>query len=152
MSKANQCDIYDQIDGLDEARTVAELVTKLKPILNRLAYVAVTGEGSVMDSHETWHDNFTDALYSAASSDHREGQLSNVMLPSAPAPVPKATKPRKHAEKPIADHDPRLRTASTHGRNPVQQAPPARPAASSIPPSLLAIMEGRHPSLREPDD
>lgn len=96
-----------------------------------------------MESQETWHEGFTDALYSAASSDHREGQLSSA---AAPAPQ-KAARPRKQTER-----DPRARAAATHSRGPVQQAPPTRPPAGSLPPSLRAIMEGVHPSLREADD
>ncbi len=62
-STGNRCAIYDSIDGLDEARTVADLVSRLKPILNELAYYAVTGEAAVMETREEWHTTFTDRLY-----------------------------------------------------------------------------------------
>jgi hypothetical protein len=55
--------MYSAIDSLREARTVAGLVRRLKPILNELAYRAATGESAVMEARETWHRQYEEALY-----------------------------------------------------------------------------------------
>ena len=60
--------IYAKIEKLDEAKTVKELVSILKPILNELAYYSVTGDGAVMEMREDWHNTFTDYMYEAAGS------------------------------------------------------------------------------------
>ena len=62
MSTGNRCVIYDEIEGLSEARTVADLVRRLKPILSELAYYGVTGETAVLEAHEEWRSQYTDRL------------------------------------------------------------------------------------------
>jgi hypothetical protein len=62
----DRCQIYQRIDELDGTRTVSELTKQLKPILNELAYYAVTGEGAVMESQEEWHTEFTGHLQDEA--------------------------------------------------------------------------------------
>ena len=62
MSTGNRCVIYDEIEGLSEARTVVDLVRRLKPILSELAYYGVTGETAVLESHEEWRSQYTDRL------------------------------------------------------------------------------------------
>jgi hypothetical protein len=62
MSTGNRCVIYDEIEGLSEARTVADLVRRLKPILAELAYYGVTGETAVLEAHEEWRSQYTDRL------------------------------------------------------------------------------------------
>lgn len=52
-------DIYDEIDKLDDVKSVRELISKLKPILAELAYYSVTGDGAVMEMRENWHNTFT---------------------------------------------------------------------------------------------
>jgi hypothetical protein len=62
MSTGNRCVIYDEIEELSEARTVADLVRRLKPILSELAYYGVTGETAVLEAHEEWRSQYTDRL------------------------------------------------------------------------------------------
>ena len=62
MSTGNRCVIYDEIEGLSEARTVVDLVRRLKPILSELAYYGVTGETAVLEAHEEWRSQYTDRL------------------------------------------------------------------------------------------
>ena len=62
MATGNRCVIYDDIDALSEARTVADLVRRLKPILSELAYYGVTGETAVLEAHEEWRSQYTDRL------------------------------------------------------------------------------------------
>lgn len=56
------CGLYGAIDALEEAKTVAGLVRRLKPILSELAYHAVMGEGSVLDAREEWREQYLAAL------------------------------------------------------------------------------------------
>jgi hypothetical protein len=122
----NRCEIYKHIDALDEARTVADLVKRLKPILSELAYYAVTGEAAVMETREEWHSQYSDALYHATASDHAADRAPPARGGAAPA---------RAGERRI-----------------VQTAPPSnRPSPSSIPSSLRAIMNGSHPSFKESD-
>ena len=62
MSTGNRCVIYDDIEALDEARSVSDLVRRLKPILSELAYYGVTGETAVLEAHEEWRSQYTDRL------------------------------------------------------------------------------------------
>lgn len=75
-STGTRCAIYEKIDALDEARSVADLVKRLKPILSELAYYAITGEAAVMETREEWHSQYADALYSAAASDRASERAS----------------------------------------------------------------------------
>jgi hypothetical protein len=59
---AEGCGLYRAIDALEEAKTVAGLVRRLKPILSELAYHAVMGEGSVLDAREEWREQYLAAL------------------------------------------------------------------------------------------
>ena len=119
----SRCAIYDRIDTLDEARTVAELLRRLKPILNELAYYAVTGEAAVMETREEWHSQYTDALYGETSSDYKAGRATA----GRAGPAPRAD----------------------GGRSERSQAPPPanRPRPGDLPASLRAIMNGSHASL-----
>jgi len=62
MSTGNRCAIYDDIAALSEARTVADLVRRLQPILNELAYYGVTGETAVLEAHEEWRTQYNNTL------------------------------------------------------------------------------------------
>jgi hypothetical protein len=143
-------DVFTQIDALDEARTVAELVARLKPILNHLAYYAVTGEGAVLEAHEQWHTEYTDRLYEETDSDNRAGraalppQHAEHLPPPAPTRRPKQRTP---AEQAIAEADAREARAGRRQAAP----PPNRPRADALPPSLQAIMDGTHASFKDSD-
>ena len=68
MSTGNRCAIYDDIAALSEARTVADLVRRLQPILNELAYYGVTGETAVLEAHEEWRSQYNDSLRAESGS------------------------------------------------------------------------------------
>jgi hypothetical protein len=144
-----RCAIYDKIDKLDEARSVADLVARLKPILLELAYFAVTGEGAVMETHEEWHTTFTDRLYEATGAEARAAGPAPALV-SAPASAqprlrrPQGTPKSGKAEAPPSD--------GRSGASRRQQAPPGnRPRPEALTPALLAIMAGTHQSLQEDD-
>ena len=133
-SGTRPCSIYESIDAL-EARTVADLTRQLKPILNALAYYAVTGEAAVLETREEWHSQYADALYHATASDHSVDRR-------APAPAPASAPARSRAGKNAPEGGAPRRPRG-------QAAPPSnRPRPGDIPPSLRAIMEGSHPSLK----
>ena len=132
MSTGNQA-IYDKIDHLDEARTPQELAERLKPILNFLVYYAATGEGAVMDAHEEWHQQYTDALYSADDSTP-VGSTSSA--PARPQGKGKGKKSVPGLEPPVE-----------HRR--MAQPPANRPRPSDLSDNLRRIMEGTHPSLKD---
>lgn len=160
-STGNRCKIYEKIDALDEARTVADLVKRLKPILSELAYYAVTGEAAVMETREEWHSQYADALYGASASDYNADRAAvAAVAPRAPARAASARAPSGAGRV-----DPGLaRSVSTTGgkgggrgrsdeRRHAQAAPPSnRPRPGDIPPSLQAIMDGSHPSFKEDDN
>ena len=144
----NRCEIYEKIDALDEARSVSDLVKRLKPILGELAYYAVTGEGAVMDTREEWHNSYTNALYSEAASDHSANQAQ----PSATRGTGSAHAPTNRgsgsAHAPINRGSGSAR-APTHQGSGSARAPsngwaslPSRPHPRDLPPSLRAIMNG----------
>jgi hypothetical protein len=164
MSARNRCDIYTKIDSLDSARSLPELTKQLKVILNELAYYAVTGEGAVMESHEQWREEYTDALYSGASS-HGGGAAPSVSRPSvdsvgvgkkkgnSTAPKARKAQSNNNSDSVAAWDNP---NAGVEIESPVEHrrtaAPPTnRPRAEDIPASLRAIMEGTHPSLHGKD-
>jgi hypothetical protein len=150
----DRCNIFQSIDELSEARTVQELVALLQPILHQLAYVAVT-EGSVAATNEEWHDRFTDNLYEASASEHRQASLAQVRPPPVPAPVESrravsssSSTTRKASGKPRRDAFP-----SDNVTHPgIPPAIRSRPAPGNLPASLMAIMNGSHHSLTEQDD
>lgn len=120
----NRCAIYDRIDALDEVRTVADLLRRLKPILNELAYYAVTGEAAVMETREEWHSQYTDALYGETSSDHKAGRAAGA---GRAGPAPRADGGR--------------------GERAPPPPPTNRPRPGDLPASLRAIMNGSHSSF-----
>ena len=138
-STGNRCEIYERIDALDESRTVADLIKRLKPILNELAYYAVTGEAAVMETREEWHTRYADVLYNEAASDHNADRAAAQRSGSV-----RSAMPRPDHETPV-----RARGQKSAG---VQAAPPVnRPCPSNIPSSLRAIMNGSHASFKEED-
>lgn len=171
-STGNRCIIYEKLDALDEARTVADLVRRLKPILGELAYYAVTGEASVMEAREEWHSQYADALYGATASDYNAGlapasrrQPAGAGAGAAP-PVSRRRLTADHGERrqapPCGRGSPSTRGSlstrecpSTRGSlSPERRQappPPNRPRPGDIPSSLQAIMNGSHPSLKDDD-
>lgn len=129
------CAIYDKIDALDEARSVADLVRRLKPILYELAYHAVTGEGAVMDARESWHTTYRDRLYDAAGAERAAEQA----IAAQHAPVPPAREPSGRRSK-VGETAPLRRLLGSPK------------AGGSLPPALAAIMNGTHQSFREDDE
>jgi hypothetical protein len=147
----DRCSLYDKIDGLDEARTVADLVARLKPILNELAYYGITGEAAVMDDREAWHTTFTDRLYEATGVD-RQAALSKAGLP----PTSTLTSYSAPVVANKQQHPPRGRGSNAGTAKPFGEekkrlplGPPNRPRAGDLSPSLAAILDGSHPSFRD---
>lgn len=116
----SRCEIFTSIDALNEARTVAGLVRRLQPILNELAYSAVTGESAVMEARETWHNQYIDALYAATNEDASSRGASARQAQDSPRGA--------HRQRP-------------------QTAPVNRPRPEHLPCSLRAIFNGSHHSL-----
>lgn len=142
----NRCAIYDKIDALDEARTVAELVAKLKPVLNELAYYAVNGEAAVLEAHEEWRGNYADALYAEMGAEHAAAMSGQRSPPSAGGGSGARPSRGRKTRGGAAGHD---RPPGPTDRMPMP--PPSnrpRPDAA-LPPSLRAIMDGTHASLSE---
>jgi len=135
MPTGSRCKIYDKIDALDGARSVQDIVKCLKPILNELAYYAVTGEGAVMDTQEEWHTNFKEALHEELGLEQKREE-----------PAPKQT-----------DEPPRRKKKKKGGkksRKSNKEPTPAKESTSAtgLTPALQAIMGGTHPSLNEDED
>ena len=107
MSTGNRCVIYDRIDELGEARTVAELVQMLRPILQELAYYGVTGEAAVLEAHEEWHDTYTRRLRSES-----EQASASVATSLARAPM-RAEPPARHSSSRELDSEPPARHSSS---------------------------------------
>jgi hypothetical protein len=152
----NRCEIYEKIDALDEARTVADLVKRLKPILSELAYYAVTGEAAVMETREEWHSQYADALYGATASDFNADRAAAAAPRAAPARAASARAPAPSGAGRVDPGPARSGKGRGDGggeRRHAQAAPPTnRPRPGDIPPSLQAIMDGSHPSFKEDDD
>ena len=129
-STGSRCAIYERIDALDEARTVADLLRRLKPILNELAYYAVTGEAAVMETREEWHSQYTDALYGETSSDHKAGRAAAAGR-AGPAARGDGTRSERSERSERAPLPP----------------PTNRPRPEDLPASLRAIMNGSHSSF-----
>jgi len=70
-------DIYNEIDTLDDVKSVRELIAKLKPILAELAYYSVTGDGAVMEMHENWHNTFTGYIREGVGRDNDNNNGGN---------------------------------------------------------------------------
>jgi hypothetical protein len=150
----DRCNIFKDIDDLSEARTVQELTARLRPILNQLAYVAVT-EGSVAATNEEWHEKFTDNLYEATADDHRQASLAQVRLPASAPPPVRAASAAPASKRSASSSKPRNRDAFPSDNVAHPGIPPAvrsRPAPGNLPPSLMAIMNGSHPSFDERED
>jgi len=88
--------IFNQIDELDDVRTMNELINKLKPILAELAYYSITGDGAVMEMRENWHSNFTGYIREAVQNE-RNDAVSNERHPSRDDG--RRDERRKHREK-----------------------------------------------------
>jgi hypothetical protein len=139
-STGTRCAIYEKIDALDEARSVADLVKRLKPILSELAYYAITGEAAVMETREEWHSQYADALYSAAASDRASERASERASVATRANERTSERPRTQARA----------QARAQGAQGFASAPPSnRPCPGDLPLSLRAIMNGSHPSFKE---
>jgi hypothetical protein len=120
--------IYNLIDGLNDSKSIPDLVARLKPILEKLAYISEVGEGAAFQAHEQWHNEYTEALYEGTQGDYvadRENKRTQRAQPAQRQPPQSHSGPRK------------------------QQAPPTRANPGDIPSSLLAIMNGTHPTLNE---
>ena len=145
-STGNRCGIYEKIDALDEARSVADLVRRLKPILSELAYYAVTGEASVMEAREEWHSQYADALYYESASEY------NAAAGRAAVPAGRTGAPAGRTGAPAGALAPSP-TRRRHDRDEQRRPPPPsnRPRPGDIPSSLQAIMNGSHHSLKEDD-
>ena len=92
MATGNRCVIYDDIDALSEARTVADLVRRLKPILSELAYYGVTGETAVLEAHEEWRSQYTDRLRDETPPAASSGAATRSEPMAAPMESRSATK------------------------------------------------------------
>ena len=142
MSTGNRCVIYDRIDELGEARTVAELVQLLRPILQELAYYGVTGEAAVLEAHEEWHDTYTRRL--RTESDQESASVAT-SLARAPARE-RAEPPARHSRDSERAH-PSARASELPSSRRAGVYTPARINASGLSHGLMSIMTGRHPSL-----
>jgi hypothetical protein len=154
MSTGNRCAIYDDIDALSEARSVADLVRRLQPILSELAYYGVTGETAVLEAHEEWRTQYTDRLRSESGPDAARPDAAR----------PDAARPdTSHSSRPSGSHGAQAARSSrsSQAAPSAYSARPPRPSASDsrnytpqivngagVPRALLSIMSGTHPSLR----
>lgn len=77
MSSGSITDIYQQIDDLDNVKSVRELLAKLKPILAELAYYSVTGDGAVMEMRENWHSTFTNYIREGVGNNSESSNNGN---------------------------------------------------------------------------
>jgi hypothetical protein len=141
--------LFENIEGLSECTTVAELVAKLKPILNAMAFYCVSSDGAVLETQEEWHGTFTDRLYEALGKDRKTAKAAQSTVSRAASPEDLRTAPLTSA---AAQNAPIARPKKGR-RGGARAAPlPKRPAPSNIPASLQAIMDGTHPSLAEKED
>ena len=136
--------IYTKIDKLDEVKTVKELVATLKPILNELAYYAVTGDGAVMEMHETWHNTFTDYIYEATpnSQPRQGGQQSRSNQQSSHQPNNQQSSHQQSSHQQSSNQQ-----SSNQQFSNQQQL--SRPDPRNMPFSLKSIMNGTHSSFNE---
>lgn len=141
MSTHSHRTLAKQIDALDGAETVADLVAALKPILHTLAYYATMSDGAVLETHEEWHGNTADTLYADATETFQAAQAKRAAkgLPLEPTP----------ANGPRPAPPPRLAKDGSVKVHRVPHEPKNRPAPSHISPALRAILDGSHSSLHE---
>ena len=150
MSTGNRCAIYNDIDALSEARSVAELVRRLQPILSELAYYGVTGETAVLEAHEEWRTQYTDRLRSesgpdaSAHSAAADSSASRDARPSASRGSRDAGS-RDASARPSGSRDVSSRPSAPDSRNYM----PQNVNGAGVPRALLSIMSGTHPSLRD---
>ena len=159
MFSANN--IYTKIDKLDEVKTVKELLVTLKPILNELAYYAVTGDGAVMEMHETWHNTFTDYIYEATPGAHprpsggqqRPNQLRVQPNSNQPQTNQQFNQPQTNQQfnQPQTNQQQLTRPQTNQQFNQPQtnQQQLTRPDPRDMPFSLKTIMNGTHSSFNE---
>lgn len=119
-----RCEIYNQIDDLKKAASIQDLVRRLTPILDELAYHAVNGEAAVMDTRDEWHTEYAARLRGDIGKEAAAKQQA--AAGSTGARPPSSTR-RKHKA-------------------------PAAPPPSDLPSSLQRIMSGRHESFNPSDD
>jgi len=135
-----RCTIYDEIDAMGDSTSVAELVRRLKPILNKLAYYAVNSEAAVMDTREEWHTEYKEQLFIESAADRPKPAVPG----ASPVPASRAHKTPAPSARPPAGR-------AQKGPAPTARVLPARTDASNLPPSLRAIMEGTHSSFKDVD-
>jgi len=146
MSTGNRCAIYDDIDALSEARTVADLVRRLQPILAELAYYGVTGETAVLEAHEEWRTQYTDRLRSESGP---AAARPDEMRPDAARPAARPDA-RPDAARPATSHSSRASSSrSAFSARPSANYTPQNVNGAGVPRALLSIMSGTHPSLRD---
>ena len=156
MSTGNRCAIYDDIDALSEARTVADLVRRLQPILAELAYYGVTGETAVLEAHEEWRTQYTDRLRSESGpaaprpDEMRPDAARPAARPDAPRAAARPDAARPDAARPATSHSSRASSSrSAFSARPSANYTPQNVNSAGVPRALLSIMSGTHPSLRD---
>jgi hypothetical protein len=135
----SRCKIYERIDALDRAQSVADLVDRLKPILNELAYCAVNGEAAVLATHEEWHTQYTDELYSQASSDFKAASAARGDAARGDA-----------ARGDTARGDAARGGAARGAARPARSAPSTRRSAPEHPPEYPSGRPREHPPREYP--
>jgi hypothetical protein len=159
----SRCAIFEKIDQLDESKSVKELVARLKPILEEMAYYMINSDGVVTETQEEWHEEYADRLFSEAGKDRGASEAKSRLDSGGPLQHPPPRKPRAAVKKPGSKARAALSGAGAGGMLeaaslPVRLGPSAsasglsRPSAANLPPSLRSIMNGSHASFREDDD
>jgi len=143
MSTGNRCVIYNHIDDLSEARSVADLVRRLQPILSELAYYGVTGETAVLEAHEEWRTQYTDRLRSESTAPPAAGGGFGAAMPEAHEPAFSEPAARPHRGSGRSSERP----SSSHSNR-----PPARPSPASEPSSRAPSRPGPAPSRPGPQE
>jgi len=139
----NRCAIFDRIDELDGAKSVADLVKTLKPILSELAYFAVTGEGAVMEDREEWHTTYKEVLFAGHNADNAD-KRNSADTTSGRGKAVEGDTPRSKPKK-------RCKTGKS-GKKGATGKTGKRDVAGSrleLTPALLSIMNGSHHSFSE---
>jgi len=151
MSTGNRCIIYNHIDDLSEARSVADLVRRLQPILSELAYYGVTGETAVLEAHEEWRTQYTDRLRSESTAPPAAGGGFGAAPPESHEPAFSEPAARPHrsgrsSERPSSSHSNRAPARPSQA--------PARPSLAPTRPSQAPARPGQapaRPGLQESD-
>jgi hypothetical protein len=161
MSTGSRDNIYDKIDGLSKCETMSQLIPKLQAILSNMAYYVINSDGAILETHEEWQTDFTERLRSDVGAMKDAKKLSARQQRGPRASPPGDALDSESIElageislaEPVAPVKPtRAKPKKSREKGP---APPggARPAQlEDVPASLLAIMNGSHPSLRQEDD